>query len=105
MKRYDNQGNHFFIEIIPSIDKKGYWDGRFELAIQVRKANIDDESYWELEKLCQMACASLSLMQQDSKIKDIIETFLNTPENDDVKVPLPVDNVTGNVIKVNFEKG
>ena len=104
MKTYDNKGNHFFIEVIPSIDDKGYWDGRFGLAIQVRKSNIDDESYWELEKLCQMACASLSLMQEDSKIRDAIEVFLNTPENDTIKLPPPVDNVTGNVIKVNFDK-
>jgi len=104
MEKCDNKGNYFFVEIIPSIDDEGHWDGKFQLAIQVRRSNIDDDSFFELENLCQMTCASLTLMEEDSKFRNTVNAFLHTPENEDIKKPLPIDNVTENVIKVNFER-
>ena len=38
------------------------------------------------------------------EIENSFEEFLNTPEVKDLKEPLPIDNVTDNVIKVNFER-
>jgi len=104
MEKCDNKGNHFFVEIIPSIDDRGDWDGKFQLAIQIRRANISDDSFFELENLCQMACASLTLMEEDTKFKDKVDVFLHTPDDEDIKPSLPIDNVTENVIKVNFER-
>ena len=45
LNKYDNKGNFFFVEVIPNIDNKGQWDGQYELAIQARRQNINDESF------------------------------------------------------------
>lgn len=104
MTQYNNRGNHFFVEVIPSIDEQGYWDGKYQLAIQARRANIDDESFWSLQHLCQMVCAGITMMEDSEKVRESVEKFLNTPDNQDIKQAMPIDNVTDNVIKVNFER-
>ena len=104
MTHYNNRGNHFFIEVIPSIDEKGQWDGKYQLAIQARRANIDDDSFWGLQHLCQMVCAGITMMEDSEKVRNAVEEFLNTPEVKDIKESLPIDNVTDNVIKVNFDR-
>ena len=48
MEQCDNKGKYFFVEIIPSIDDEGHWDGKIQLAIQVRRSNIDDDSFFAL---------------------------------------------------------
>jgi hypothetical protein len=44
------------------------------------------------------------MMEDSEKVRNAVEDFLNTPEIKDIKESLPIDNVTDNVIKVNFER-
>ena len=108
MIKFDNKGNEFFVEIIPDITDNGEWKGVYQLAINARKTNITDDSYFELEQLCQMACAALTLMEDDPKLRERIYNFLHTPEvinNDNKKSANGVDKtILGNIIKVDFKK-
>ena len=107
IEKYDNKGNQFFIEVIPDINDEGEWLGRYNLAINVRRTNINDDSFFALENICQMACAALSLMEEDIKLRNRVHSFLQTPDekntakNKDVKIA--VDNTYKNVINVNFK--
>ena len=107
MKKFNNRGNHFFIEIIPDISEKGEWQGVYQLAIQGRRTNIDDDSFYALEQVCQMACASLSLMEDDANYRDKVYRYLNTPDDSSKahgKSKLAIDKIKDNVISVKFKK-
>jgi hypothetical protein len=110
MKTFDNKGNHFFIEIIPDINDKGAWKGQYQMAIQARRLNLDDDSFFALEQLCQMACASISLMEEDpayrKKIYDYLHEEYTVEDSSDVssKRKVKVDKVNDNVITINFSK-
>ena len=103
----DNKGNHFFIEIVPDITDKGVYTDKFQLIINVRKTNIDKESFSKLEQICQMGCAALSLMQEDADFKEIVYEYMESPyEPDNINTPkkAKVDSVSGNVITLDFNK-
>ena len=103
----DNKGNHFFIEIVPDITDKGVYTGVFQLIINARKTNIDKESFSKLEQICQLGCAALSLMQEDADFRDVVYDYMESPpENDNTNTSkkAKVDGVSGNVIKLNFNK-
>lgn len=107
-KQFNNRGNHFFIEVIPDIDEKGQWQGQYQLAIQARRLNIDDDSFFALEHVCQMACASLALMEDDPSYRTKVDDFLYKPDDSstvDGKKKRTVDKIKDNVITVNFTKG
>lgn len=107
MKAFDNKGNHFFIEIIPDIDNNGSWKGKYQMAIQARRLNIDDDSFFALEQLCQMVCASLALMEEDTEYRDKIDKYLHSPTTDNTVNIISkdkVDKVNDNVITINFSK-
>ena len=110
MKTFDNKGNHFFIEIIPDINDKGAWKGQYQMAIQARRLNLDDDSFFALEQVCQMACASISLMEEDPAYRKKIFDYLNeeytVDDSSDVssKRKMKVDKVNDNVITINFSK-
>ena len=108
MIKFDNKGNQFFVEIIPDITDDGEWKGVYQLAINARKTNITDDSFFALEQVCQMACAALTLIEEDPKLRDRVYNFLHTPEtsnDDNKKSSNGVDKtVLGNIIKVNFNK-
>jgi|TARA_R110000796_G_scaffold97103_4_gene203878 hypothetical protein len=105
----DNKGNHFFIEIVPNIDDTGKWLGEFQLVINARKTNIDDDSFYQLEQLCQMGCAALSLMEEDKDIQNKVYDYMESPEtitNKSVpKNTALIHEVSDNVISVKFDKG
>tara|TARA_B100001250_G_C19190147_1_gene524802 strand:+ start:160 stop:501 length:342 start_codon:yes stop_codon:yes gene_type:complete len=108
MNLYNSRGNSFFIEIIPEITSKGQWTGAYQLAINARRTNLNEESYFGLENLCQMTCAALTLMEQDDTLKERIWTFLDSPS--EPKEKNPKDSLKkyfkenmGNVIKIDFK--
>ena len=102
--QYDNRGNQFFIEIIPNVDKDGHWLGQYQLAINVRRTTLEDDSFYALEQVCQMACAGLSLMEEDIKLRDRIATFLESSDDNPSsnKRKFTLDKSKENVIKINF---
>lgn len=105
MKTFDNKGNHFFIEIIPEINNEGAWKGKYQMAIQARRLNIDDDSFFALEQLCQMVCASLALMEEDTVYRDKIDSYLHSPtpdKNINIVTKDRVDKISDNVITINF---
>ena len=107
-QQFNNRGNHFFIEIIPNIDEKGNWEGQYQLAIQARRLNIDDDSFFALENVCQLACASLALMEDDPSYRTKVDEFLHKPDDSsavDDKKKRTVDKIKDNVITINFTKG
>tara|TARA_R110002020_G_scaffold5183_2_gene21954 strand:+ start:291 stop:629 length:339 start_codon:yes stop_codon:yes gene_type:complete len=104
----DNKGNQFFIEIVPDITEKGKWTGMFQLVINARKTNIDDDSFYQVEQLCQMGCAALSLMEEDKALRDKIYDFMESPSepaNSNMPTKATVHDVSGNVITLKFDKG
>tara|TARA_R100001377_G_scaffold73370_1_gene49336 strand:- start:479 stop:820 length:342 start_codon:yes stop_codon:yes gene_type:complete len=108
-KKCDNKGNNFFIEIVPDITDEGKWTGIFQLVINARKSNIDDDSFYQLEQLCQMGCAALSLMEEDKDFQNRVFDFMETPDTPTNSNSLPkkarVEDVSGNVITLKFDKG
>ena len=106
MTKFDNKGNQFFIELIPDVDDEGSWLGRYHLAINVRRTTLDDDSFYALENVCQMACAALSLMEEDLSLRDRVYSFLKTPNEESTtakrNIKVAVDNTNKNVINVNF---
>ena len=104
----DNKGNQFFIEIVPNITDEGKWTGVFQLVINARKTNIDEDSFYQLEQLCQMGCAALSLMEEDKTFQDTILDYMDTPNepaNNNLPKRATVHDVSGNVITLKFDKG
>jgi len=106
MTKFDNKGNQFFIELIPDVDDEGAWLGRYHLAINVRRTTLDDDSFYALENVCQMACAALSLMEEDIGLRERVFNFLKTPDEQNTSnkqsIKVAVDNTDKNVINVNF---
>ena len=88
---FNNRGNHFFIEVIPDINNKGEWQGQYQLAI---------------EQVCQMACASLALMEEDPSYRKKVYDYLHSPDDSSEvngKAKTTIDKITDNVITVNFK--
>ena len=103
---FNNRGNHFFIEVIPDINNKGEWQGQYQLAIQARRLKIDDDSFFALEQVCQMACASLALMEEDPSYRKKVYDYLHSPDDSSEvngKAKTTIDKITDNVITVNFK--
>ena len=103
----DNKGNHFFIEIVPEITDKGSWTGNFQLVINARKTNIDEDSFYQLEQLCQMGCAALSLMEENKEFQSTVLDFMESPSetaNNNLPQTATVHDVSGNVITLKFDK-
>tara|TARA_E500000305_G_C3997659_1_gene225475 strand:- start:57 stop:386 length:330 start_codon:yes stop_codon:yes gene_type:complete len=105
LNKYDNKGNFFFVEVIPNIDNKGQWDGQYELAIQARRQNINDESFYELEQVCQMTCAAITMMEENEDFRETVYKFLNSPDSRKIKQKskLPINKTNGNIINVDFK--
>ena len=106
-QQFNNRGNHFFIEVIPDINEKGEWQGQYQLAIQARRLNIDDESFFALENVCQIACASLALMEDDPSYRQKVHEYLySTDDSSGIKnkKKVNVDKISNNVITVNFNR-
>ena len=104
----DNKGNHFFIEIVPDITDKGAWTGNFQLVINARKTNIDEDSFYQIEQLCQMGCAALSLMDENKDFQNTILDYMDSPSeptNNNLPQKATVHDVSGNVITLKFDKG
>ena len=57
---------------------KKQWQGQYQLAIQARRLNIDDDSFFGLEQVCQMACASLALMEDVKSYRKKVYDFYIT---------------------------
>ena len=105
---FDNKGNQFFIEIVPNITDEGKWTGVFQLIINARKTNIDEDSFYQLEQLCQMGCAALSLMEEDKTFQDTVLDYMDAPHepaNNNLPKRATVHDVSGNVITLKFDKG
>ena len=103
----DNKGNQFFIEIVPDVTDDGKYTGVFQLVINARKTNLDDDSFYELEQICQMGCAALSLIQDNKKFEDIVLDYMSTPTepaNNNLPQKGTVHDVSGNVISIKFDK-
>ena len=104
----DNKGNQFFIEIVPNITDEGKWTGVFQLVINARKTNIDEDSFYQVEQLCQMGCAALSLMEEDKDFQNTVLDYMDSPSepaNNNLPQKATVHDVSGNVITLKFDKG
>ena len=79
------------------------------MAIQARRLNIDDDSFFGLEQVCQMACASLSLMEEDHTYRKKVYDYLHDAHIVDdssgvsPKKKVKVDKVQDNVINISFK--
>lgn len=106
MDDFKSRGNHFFIEVIPNVSEEGEWEGQYKLAIQARRTNIDDDGYFALEHVCQLACASLALMEEDPMYRSKVDAYLHTPDDSSklhTKSKLTIDKIKDNVITIDFK--
>ena len=68
IEKYDNKGNQFFIEVIPDIDDEGEWLGRYNLAINVRRTNINDDSFFCTRKYMSNGLCSIKFNGRRYKV-------------------------------------
>jgi hypothetical protein len=102
----DFEPNDYIIRLTPFLDKKGNWTGELMVgSTTTGDNNLSDDDHYNMMQLTQLVCAAVPALEEDSYVRDLLFSIVNSSIEEDIKVAetAPVSKeVNGNVIKVNF---
>ena len=89
-----------FIELIPEVTEENSWTGGLVLNILTsRDSPLDHDSKAHLLNLCQLVASTVALMEEDPKLADRLDRYVNdTPVDNNIPV-----TKKDNVIHFNFK--
>jgi hypothetical protein len=98
----------FVIRIRPS-EVDGEWTGEVDISI-ISQANnpLNDEGYTQLMHFCKMMCATIPLMEMDSRLRELVHNYvMEVVDNEDEDVLEDDEGVIitkedGNVVHLSF---
>tara|TARA_R110002072_G_scaffold182654_1_gene338803 strand:- start:161 stop:469 length:309 start_codon:yes stop_codon:yes gene_type:complete len=96
----------------PNFSNEGKWDGNIDLDIITdNKHTILKQDYLQLMQVASLVCSSLPMMEIDEEFRntlcEYVESMIEEDKIEEKKniIKDSVANTTGNIIKVNFNKG
>tara|TARA_B100001059_G_C17343322_1_gene337001 strand:- start:123 stop:479 length:357 start_codon:yes stop_codon:yes gene_type:complete len=104
--------NDIIIRMKPNFSNEGKWDGNIDLDIITdNKHTILKQDYLQLMQVASLVCSSLPMMEIDEDFRntlcEYVESMIEQDKIEEKKeiIKDSVANTTGNIIKVNFNKG
>ncbi len=112
-KLLEQRDEDFIIKIRPYTDSDGSWSGDIDMAIMTMPGNkMEDEDYFQVMHLCKMIASTVSIMEDNEDIRnlvhDYVENTLDTmynvelEEDEQPKQKAKAVNIEGNVITMSF---
>ncbi len=112
-KLLEQRDEDFIIKIRPYTDSDGSWSGDIDMAIMTMPGNkLEDEDYFQVMHLCKMIASTVSIMEDNEDIRnlvhDYVENTLDTmynvelEEDEQPKQKAKAVNIEGNVITMSF---
>jgi hypothetical protein len=102
----DFNPNDYIIRLTPFLDDMGNWTGELLVGtVTTDENNLTEEDHFNLMGITRMVCASVPAMEENDKVRDVLNIIVDRIERDpdeDDEPQLVVSSVEENVINVNF---
>ena len=100
----DIEDNDILVRLSPFLDPKGEWTGELLVGLVTSQDNtLSDDDYFHMMQLGSMLCASVPLMEENVKFRDMLYKYAkNVLEEEKKQKKSKVTERKDNVIKVNF---
>jgi len=102
----DFNPNDYIIRLTPFLDDMGNWTGELLVGtLTTDENNLTEEDHFNLMGITRMVCASVPAMEENDKVRDVLNIIVDRIERDpdeDDEPQLVVSSVEENVINVNF---
>ncbi len=98
----------FVIRIRPSLDEDD-WTGKIDISIISQADNpMNDDSYGQIMHFCKMMCATVPIMEQDEKLRNLVHSYVLEVVDDETTLieeeeeGLIITKEDGNVVHLSF---
>tara|TARA_R110000772_G_scaffold9424_4_gene30940 strand:+ start:551 stop:898 length:348 start_codon:yes stop_codon:yes gene_type:complete len=102
----DFNPNDYIIRLTPFLDDMGNWTGELLVGtVTTDENNLTEEDHFNLMGITRMVCASVPAMEENDKVRDVLNIIVDRIERDPDEGDEPqlvVSSVEENVINVNF---
>ena len=103
----DFDPNDYIIRLSPFLDKKGDWTGELMVgSVTTDDNNMSDNDHYQLMHLTQMVCASITAMEEDEEVRQILTDIVDDAQEEMKEVEVTAEKkivaVDDNIINVKF---
>ena len=105
----DFDPNDYIIRLSPFLDKKGDWTGELMVGtVTTDDNNMSDNDHYQLMHLTQMVCASITAMEEDEEVRQILTDIVDDAQEEMKEVEVTAEkkivavDVEDNIINVKF---
>ena len=103
----DFDPNDYIIRLSPFLDKKGEWTGELMVGtVTTDDNNMSDSDHYQLMHLTQMVCASITAMEEDEEVRQVLTDIVADLQEEMKEVEVTAEKkiiaVDDNIINVKF---
>jgi len=104
----DFDPNDYIIRLSPFLDKKGEWTGELMVGtVTTDDNNMSDSDHYQLMHLTQMVCASITAMEEDEEVRQVLTDIVADVQEEMKEVEVTAEKkivtVDDNIINVKFQ--